>query len=478
MMNSLQKKTKIIATIGPASNSPAVIETLLLQGVDVFRLNFSHGSHEFHNEAIETIKKQCKITNRTAGILADLQGPKLRVRRTVEDFAVPVHTGSTVTVTNRDILSTDTIISIDYPNLALRIKSGQLIMINDGAIRLEVDSIDSSGDIHCTVLSGGTYSSHKGVNIPDVYLGIAPLTEKDYDDLSFILEKDIQFIAMSFVRTGKDLEILKNIIREKRKNIKVIAKIEKPEAARAIDEILEGCDGIMIARGDLGVETSPWQVPILQKDLVEKANQNAKLVIVATQMLESMIHNPLPTRAESSDIANAIIDGTDAIMLSGETAVGSFPAQAVDMMKKIASVTESSHYLFRDIVNLSIKNYPPFSICEAAVLASRDLGNIPICVLTISGETAFYLAKLRSKASLFAFSPDIQIIKMLSLAWNTAAFLLPFENNISILHSKAEKILEDEGFVKKGEMIAILSGTIPVQGATDSLRIKKAGYQE
>ncbi|MDO5577509.1 MAG: pyruvate kinase, partial [Fibrobacter sp.] len=329
MMDSVIRKTKIIATIGPASINPSVIEELLLNGVDIFRLNLSHGTHEFHTQAIRTINEQCKLTNKTAGLLADIQGPKLRVRRTVDDLTIPIHTGTTITVTNRNVFSTDTIISIDFPDLGSRIKPGQLIMINDGAIRLEVDSVDFSGDIHCTVLSGGTYSSNKGVNIPDTYPGIAPLTEKDYHDLAFILEKDIQYIAMSFVRSRKDLELLNDLIREKKKNIKVIAKIEKPEAARSIDEIFEVCDGIMIARGDLGVETSPWEVPLLQKNLVEKANKAAKLVIIATQMLESMIQNPLPTRAESSDVANAIIDGADATMLSGETAVGLFPTKAV-----------------------------------------------------------------------------------------------------------------------------------------------------
>lgn len=279
---------------------------------------------------------------------------------------------------------------------------------------------------------------------------------------------------MSFVRTRKDLTTLNELIRKKRQDIKVIAKIEKPEAARDIVDLLEVCDGIMVARGDLGVEASPWEVPIIQKELIAHANAAGKLVIVATQMLESMIHSTIPTRAESSDVANAIIDGTDAIMLSGETAVGEFPGKAVGMMRKIADLAEASSYSQKSTIDLSLRaGYPPYSVCEAAAWASRDMGNLPICVFTLSGETALYLAKLRCRAPVFAFTPDPQVAKMLSLAWGVVSFVLPFEEDLPGLHAKAEAHLQKSGLLKADDMIVIISGTTPVQGATDMMRIKQ-----
>lgn len=478
-MTIRNSRTKIVATVGPASDSPEMIEKLLLNGVDVFRLNFSHGSHEVHDRTIETIHAQCGKHGLHRAILADLQGPKIRTGRTVEDRTVRLETGSHVTVSTDTVTCSDKIISTDYPDLNRKVVPGQFIMINDGAVRLKVESVASTGDLRCIVVSGGDYSSHKGVNLPDVDLGIPPLGEKDLDDLAFILERDVQYIAMSFVRTSDDLINLNRAIRERRDDIKVIAKIEKPEAARGIDNLLEECDGIMVARGDLGVEASPWEVPILQKRLVASANRAGKLVIVATQMLESMIHNPIPTRAESSDVANAVIDGTDAIMLSGETAVGSFPVQSVEMMRRIANLAEASSYTQKDTVDLSLRSgYPPFSVCEAAVWASRDMGELPICVFTLSGETAFYLSKLRSGGRIFAFTPKSQVADALSLAWGILPFVLPFEEDLPDLHAKAEALLVEKGLVALGEMIVIISGTTPIRGRTDMMRIKKVGSIE
>ena len=399
------KKTKIIATIGPSSSSPSVIAELISKGVDIFRLNFSHGTHQILLQAIKDIRQQQTFLNKEIGILADLQGPKIRTGRTIDDKPVTIQKGAIVRLTSEKIISSADTISIDYPGLAKEVDTGQLIMINDGAIRLKVDRISNIGELFCTVISGGSYSSRKGVNLPDVDLATPSLTEKDRADLDFILEQDVQFIALSFVRKAADLEELKSIVSSRKKDIKIIAKIEKPEAASKADEILAACDGIMVARGDLGVETDPSVVPILQKKLIESADKAGKVVIVATQMLESMINNPLPTRAEASDVANAILDRTDAIMLSGETAVGAYPVRAVEMMVEIAQKAESSDYMPRDLVDLSrIGIHPPRAICDAAILASRDMGKIPICIFTISGDTAFYISKKRSLSPLFVFA--------------------------------------------------------------------------
>jgi|BioPla2DNA2_1021312.scaffolds.fasta_scaffold39465_2 pyruvate kinase len=470
------KKTKIIATIGPSSSSPSVIAELISKGVDIFRLNFSHGTHQILLQAIKDIRQQQTFLNKEIGILADLQGPKIRTGRTIDDKPVTIQKGAIVRLTSEKIISSADTISIDYPGLAKEVDTGQLIMINDGAIRLKVDRISNIGELFCTVISGGSYSSRKGVNLPDVDLATPSLTEKDRADLDFILEQDVQFIALSFVRKAADLEELKSIVSSRKKDIKIIAKIEKPEAARKADEILAACDGIMVARGDLGVETDPSVVPILQKKLIESADKAGKVVIVATQMLESMINNPLPTRAEASDVANAILDRTDAIMLSGETAVGAYPVRAVEMMVEIAQKAESSDYMPRDLVDLSrIGIHPPRAICDAAILASRDMGKIPICIFTISGDTALYISKKRSLSPLFVFCPDPQVVKILSLGWNLNPFYLPFSTEISSLISGAEQLLLEKGHVKKGNLIVLVSGTTPVKGETNSLRIKRVG---
>ncbi|MBN1306910.1 MAG: pyruvate kinase [Chitinispirillaceae bacterium] len=475
-MKPIAKRVKIVATVGPASTSPVIISSLIRRGVDVFRLNFSHGDRREHHERIEIIRRAAEKLGREVAILADLQGPKIRTRATEGNRTVTVLTGAAVRITARRVPCTETLIAVDYRNLAKEIDAGREIMINDGAIRLKVTAKKPSGDLSAKVLSGGEYASHKGVNFPDVDLNVPSLTAKDRRDLEFILEQDVQYIALSFVRKAEDVKALRSIVQKKRRDIKIIAKIEKPEAARRIDTILPWVDGIMVARGDLGVEATPYVVPIIQKDLIKKANSAGKIVIVATQMLESMIKNAIPTRAESTDVANAIIDGTDAIMLSGETAVGLYPERAVDTMANIAQVTEKSSYLNREIVDLTTgKHSPPHAVCEAAVWAGRDLGNVPLCVYTISGETALYLAKLRYEAPVFAFAPDLQVVRMLSLAWNVRAFCLPFTQDIARLHHNGEQQLTARRLVQSGDIIGIISGTNAVRGATNSLRIKSVG---
>ena len=472
------KKTRIVATLGPASNSPEKIRALLKDGVNVFRFNFSHSDHEKHIANLKTVYDVSKEMGVYPALLADLQGPKIRTGKTAGDAPVTIHTGGTVVLTAENVVCTDSLISIDHHTLAQEIDVGQEIAINDGLIRLKVKQIDrDKKQVTCDVTDGGVYSSRKGVNLPNVHLSIPSVTDKDKDDLEFILTQPFQFIALSFVRAAKDLKELKALMNGRRPDIKIIAKIEKPEAAHNIESILRECDGIMVARGDLGVEAHTYQVPVIQKDLIHKANMAAKSVIVATQMLESMIQNPVPTRAESTDVANAIFDGTDAVMLSGETATGAYPEAAVQMMTLIAQVAETSDYFNRKIRDLSILNkYPPHALCEAAAYASNDLGLIPIIVITASGETAHYISKIRCQSPIFAFSPDENVVRQMSLTWNVQAHLLDFKwgDIVDILH-RAEELLVERGLVAKNDLVAVLAGSIPIKGATSFLRIKRVG---
>lgn len=476
-MPDTQRKTKIVATLGPASSSLKVIESLLRAGVNVFRMNFSHGSHEEHGARIALVKTASQRTGIRCGILADLQGPKIRTGRTEGDVPVTLRRGKTVTLTTRAAMCTAKTISVDYPRLANEIAVGQQVLINDGAIRLQVTKVDAPHkEIVCRVVYGGSFSSRKGVNLPAVDLSIPAMTRKDRRDAAYALTQDIQFIALSFVRSTADIKPLRRLVSTSGKPIKIIAKIEKPEAAERIDEILAVCDGIMVARGDLGVETSAEQVPILQKDLIARASTRGKLVIVATQMLESMIGSATPTRAESTDVANAILDNTDAVMLSGETAVGLYPVEAVSTMARIARAIEASNYYSRDWIDLALgQRHRPHSVCEAAATASRDFGDTPVVVFSVSGDTALYLSKIRNQTPIFAFSPSDDVVRMLSLAWNVTAFKLPIVADSVALQRAAEKILLQHRLVKRSGYLVVVSGTAGARGATNTMRIKRVG---
>ena len=478
-MKNNHKKTKIIATIGPASRSPKMIEELLNNGVNVFRLNFSHGSHEDHEKSIQIITAVSKKLKVYPGILADLQGPKIRTGLTKADKPITLKAGASVILTTNKIECTESMLCIDYPGILNDIFLGEEILINDGAIRLKVEAIHKAQkQASCRVLTTGVYSSHKGVNFPNAKLSVPSFTAKDKKDLAFILTQNVQFVALSFVRRKADILPLASSIIKSNKHIKLIIKIEKPEAEKNLDEILDVCDGIMVARGDLGIETSPYVVTLLQKHMIKQANKRGKIVIVATQMLESMIEHAMPTRAESTDVANAVIDDTDALMLSGETAMGKYPALAVDTMAKIAAMTEHSSYLNKDIRILSLKpRITSNAMCEAAAWASKDLNNIPVLVFTMSGDTALYLSKIRTQAPIYAFSPSMQVVCQCALFWNTEGFCLPFNNNMVELQKQAEEILMSRKLVKKGNLVLVISGTTQVKGATNFVRVKKVGEE-
>lgn len=477
-MSLKQKKTKIVATVGPACGSPEVLERLVSAGVNVFRLNFSHGEKKTHRKYVEMIRAVSKKLHAPVGILADLQGPKIRTSHTRDDAPTELKRHAEVVLTSEPGECTDSWISVDYPNLEKEISPGQIVVINDGAIRMKAKQVDKAGRrVVCTVTSGGVYSSRKGVNFPNAKLSIPSLTEKDLDDLDFILSLDVQYIALSFVRKAEDIAALRKLTKNRRPELKLIAKIEKPEAAAAVEKILSEADGIMAARGDLGVEASPHEVPILQKDLIRKAEAAHKPVIVATQMLESMIDRPLPTRAESSDVANAIFDGADAVMLSGETAVGAYPLESVRMMTQIARSAEASDYFQHERARVYGKRISAQAVCEAAAWASAELGDIPICVFTLSGDTVLYLSKIRTPAPVFAFSPDIFVVNMLSVAFNVTAFHIPFRTHMADLVEDAEQLLVDRNNAEKGDRVVFVSGTTPLRGAVNIMQIKQVAAE-
>ncbi|MBD3321894.1 MAG: pyruvate kinase, partial [Chitinivibrionales bacterium] len=415
--------------------------------------------------------------NRRPAILADLQGPKIRTGRTEGDNPVVLIKGRTVTIRPGNGLCTDTDIYVDYAKLADEACDNQHILINDGAVDLKVTKVvKKEKALVCTVLNTGSYSSHKGVNLPRCELSIPSMTAKDRWDLAFIFKHEFHYIALSFVRKPGDLAGVVSAVKRSKRSVKVLAKIEKPEAAECIDAILDACDGIMVARGDLGVEASLQEVPVLQKHLISRANNAGKLVIVATQMLESMINSAQPTRAESADVANAVLDRTDALMLSGETAVGSYPVKTVSMMVRIIRTIERSDYYPRTFADLALKHrHPPHALCEAAAWAGRDLDDAPVIVFTMSGNTALYLSKVRNQSPIFAFSPNPDIVSLMALSWNTSPFLIDLDTNLASLQKKAEKILLKNRCVKKNDLVLVLGGATAVKGATTFLRIKKIG---
>lgn len=481
MNNAIQtstRKTKIIATMGPACHSVPMIVKLLEQGVNVFRMNMSHENHTYHQETLELIAQARKECGKECGILADLQGPKIRTGHTNNDRSVKVEAGSIMKITSEQCECDETTMCIDYPRLAEEVEVGQRIAVNDGVLLFKIVAIDTeAGVISAEALNTGKYSSRKGVNLPEANLSVPSMTEKDRKDLEWLADKDVQFIALSFVRRGEDIENLKKITDKFTNNVRIISKIEKPEALTNIDDILDQSEGIMIARGDLGVETSVEEVPVLQKKLITLANQKNKHVIVATQMLESMIDAPMPTRAEANDVANAILDGTDAIMLSGETAIGRDPVEVIRVMDRIAKSAEvvvfDSGYRFD--VNPDKQRTFAHAVIEAAVAASAHLGDIPIFCFTKSGESAYLLSNMHPQAQIWAFSSDQNVVRCMKLAYNIKSIRIDFEEDFpTLLQKTLDYFLENEIYPKDHPIVAI-SGNSPVTGATNSMRLRRIG---
>lgn len=475
-----KRKTKIIATLGPATSSPASIEELLTAGANVFRLNLSHSSHEDHERAIHAIRERSRALGMPAAILLDLQGPRIRVGR-LKGGAVTLVKGERIRIIPEGAAQDGTgVITTTYNDLYRDVRPGDRILMDDGLLEVHVNGVDGT-TIDCEVIFGGTLKEHKGINLPGVCISAPGLTDKDLADLAFGVENRVDYIALSFVRKASDVADLKSLIRANGAEIPVIAKIEKAEAVDDIDAILEEAYGIMIARGDLGVELSAERVPIIQKKLIAKANEAGRLVITATQMLESMITNQRPTRAEASDVANAVFDGTDALMLSGETAIGSHPASAVMTMSRIALEAEEASLSQKHFLRKEEASFHSFAqaVAFAAHAASIEVKPKAIIVFTESGETARILSKLKPATPVVAFTPLESTWCRLALHWGVQPFILEYGGHTDEMICRGEAAMLDHGLAEMGDTVVIVSGTkVHMKGATNMMKIDWIGSEE
>nr|YP_002048836.1 pyruvate kinase [Paulinella chromatophora]ACB42626.1 pyruvate kinase [Paulinella chromatophora] len=466
----LSRRTKIVATIGPSTESADRLKELIIAGATTFRLNFSHGDHSEHAARIKTIRQVAQELNIHIGILQDLQGPKIRLGR-FEKGPITVRKGDRFSLTSRPVLCSQSIGAVTYDSLANDIEKGSRIMLDDGRVEMEVESIDRNEDtLHCIVICGGVLSNNKGVNFPGADLSVKALTNKDCEDLAFGLEQGIDWVALSFVKSPSDIKEIKNLIRKCGYQIPVIAKIEKFEAIQQIDEILPLCDGVMVARGDLGVEMPAEEVPLLQKELIRKANSLGIPIITATQMLDSMVSIPRPTRAEVSDVANAILDGTDAIMLSNETAVGDYPVEAVATMAQIARRIEKDYPQRSTDTHLACTI--PNAISHAVSTIARQLDAAAILPLTKSGATAYNVSKFRPSTPILAVTSEVAVARRLQLIWGVNPLLISQQNNTSKTFILAMGVAQKMGILKEGDLVIQTAGTLAgVSGSTDLLKV-------
>ena len=476
-MNRFQRvKTKIVATLGPATSNYEMIKQLVDAGASMFRLNTSHGSEEGHAANIETIRKISKESGKYIPILVDLQGPKIRVGNIKEP--VEIKEGQEIILEATDDINNPAVIPVDYEGIADDVKPGDKVLLDDGNVGLQVLEVKSH-QVHAKVLYGKVIKPRKGINLPGSTASLSAVTERDVEFIRFAVEYDADYIALSFVREARDIELAKKYIKDFGGNIPVIAKIEKPQAVEKLEEILKIADGIMVARGDLGIEMSPEEVPIVQKYIVDQTIRERKVCIVATQMLESMIENPIPTRAEASDVANAILDGTDAIMLSGETAMGKHPVDAVRMMRKIASNVEDCNFCLSNLdLEMNDKyELSPQAISNAAVKMAEDLHAKAIMAFTHTGYTPKLLSKLRPTVPIIAISDMESTCRRLSLYWDIFADFKEWDTvlDADLLEKIDEYILSHTDF-KKGERIIII-GSIPklITGRTNFIRVHRIG---
>ena len=473
------RRTKIVATIGPASSTPEMIAKLIAAGMDVARLNFSHGSHADHAQRIDMLREAARQAERPLAILQDLQGPKIRTGKLSGGQPVALHAGDRFDITIHEIAGTATRVCTTYTALPSDVQPGDRILLSDGLIELRV--IDTTDDeVHTTVVFGGELRENQGINLPGVNVSAPALTDKDIADLEFGLAHEVDYIAISFVRRAADLHDVKARIKAAGKNVPVVAKIEKPEALSDLAAILEIADAIMVARGDLGVEMAAEQVPVVQKQLIEAANSIGVPVITATQMLDSMIRNPRPTRAEASDVANAIIDGTDAVMLSGETANGMFPIESLQMMARIAEVAEASgrHGDHLADPSLTIARQPTVSNAISAA-ACAIVGALPvraIVAFTLSGATAKLVAHLRPVVPILAFTTSESVYHRLNLVWGITPIMCEYIDRLDTLGERVNQILLARGLVHPGDSVVVTGGhPIAARGATNFVKVLQIG---
>jgi len=457
-------RTKIVATVGPACDTYDKLLDLVKAGVNVFRLNFSHGSHEDKLKIIEHIRTIIKTEPYNIAILGDLQGPKLRVGEIINN-ALPVVPGDILTFTNEKLVGTKDRIYVSYPNLHADVKIGNTIMIDDGKLEVVVREVLPNNDVRVEVTMGGIISSKKGVNLPDTRISLPALTEKDLIDLDFIIKQELDWVALSFVRRVEDITGLRKILKDHKSKTKIIAKIEMPEALTNIRDIIVESDGVMVARGDLGVELPVEKVPLIQKDLIRKCLHRAKPVIVATQMMESMIDRIKPNRSEITDVANAVLEGADAVMLSGETATGLHPTLVVQTMRKIIMEVEKTDYRYNLEEVLQPQAHSPSfvsdAICYNACSLAKDSNAEALIGMTQSGYTGFMLSSYRPKAPLYIFTKERSLVNQLSLSWGVRAFYYDEENSLDEIFADQIDILQKRGFVQSGNIV-VSTGSTPV----------------
>jgi pyruvate kinase len=473
----MERRTKIVCTLGPATSSRETIRGLIEAGMDVARLNFSHGTHDDHRAMIRLVREESERAGRVVPILQDLQGPKIRLGN-VRQGSVLIHKGDTLVLTTEPIeFSTQERAFVSYDALPQDVEPGGRILVDDGHIELRVESVDGT-EVTTEVVVGGLLRSKKGVNLPHIRTSRPSMTEKDVKDLEFGLANNVDFIALSFVRTGGDVDALLDRVRESGREVGIIAKIEKPEAVDHFDEILDRVDGIMIARGDLGIEMPMQQVPIVQKQVIRRCLAAAKPVITATQMLESMIENPRPTRAEASDVANAVLDGSDAVMLSGETAAGKYPVRTVEAMAEIIRTAEKNRRLLGGWQAASEVHAETGRVTQAisytAVQLAEEVDAVAIACLTHSGSTARAIARHRPAMPVIAFTDSQRIVGQLALLWGTRGIGVPFQHHTDDGIGTVRRILTEQGIVEPGDSIIITAGLpLPAKGTTNMVHVSQ-----
>jgi pyruvate kinase len=470
---AVTRRVKIVCTMGPATASPERMLGLVEAGMDVARMNFSHGSHEDHQKVYDLVRSAASEAGRAVAVLADLQGPKIRLGK----FANGPHewrTGDLVTITSEDILGTPDRVSCTYKKLPQEVKVGDRLLIDDGKVAVEVSAVEGGTDIRCLVVEGGPVSNNKGVSLPNVAVSVPAMSDKDEADLRFALGLGVDLIALSFVRSPDDIKLVKEIMTEEGRTVPVIAKVEKPEAVEHLEAIVLAFDGVMVARGDLGVELPLDQVPLVQKRAVQLCRENAKPVIVATQMLDSMIENSRPTRAEASDVANAVLDGTDAVMLSGETSVGKYPVLTVSTMAKIVTTTEAGPFPVPRLQHDPRTHGGALTVAASQI--ARNIGAKALVAFSQTGDTVRRLSRLHCELPLYAFTPVAEVRDQLALSWGVETFLTDFVQHTDDMFQQVDTLMLNLGLARPGDFVVVVAGSPPnAPGSTNTLRVHKIG---
>jgi pyruvate kinase len=472
------RRNKIVATVGPATSSKEMLLALMKAGADIFRLNFSHGQHADLSETVALIREISRNRKRAVAILGDLQGPKIRTGM-MRDDVMTLTGGERVVITTADVLGENGVIPTIYKELPQDVRCGDRILLDDGLLELQVEKV-SGDEVGCRVIVGGQLKNRKGMNLPGVAVSAPALTAKDLADLEFCIEQELDYLALSFVRTAAEVEQLKEILKKRQASIQVIAKIEKPEAVEAFAEILEAADGIMVARGDLGVEINSEKVPLIQKNIIRQCNLAGKPVITATQMLESMVKNPRPTRAETSDVANAILDGTDAVMLSAETASGDYPCEAVKMMVRVAVDVERDPLLkeqfFHPLSEQGGTRSLPEAIGQAACRVAENVGAAAILAFTQTGSTAALVAKYRPPMPVYAVTPTVAVRRRMALYAGVRSIRVDIEGDTEAQIRSVDAAVIEAGVLDKGDIVVITMGSpLSDPGTTNLLKIHQLG---